>query len=58
MNEDMMNYNDRISIYISNMGLYLDPIGRYWVMCAAWTRAGSLVGLEFIERNLDAIYGN
>ena len=29
MNEDMMNYNDIISIYISNMGLYLDPINQY-----------------------------
>ena len=58
MNEDMMNYNDIISICISNMGLYLDHINQYYVIYAAWTRAKNLVRSEFIEWNLDAIYGN
>ena len=40
------------------MGLYLDPIGRYWVRYAAWTRAKNLVRLGFMEWNLDAKYGN
>ena len=29
MNGDVMNYNDIVSIYISDTGLYLDPVGQY-----------------------------